>query len=103
MIAMITGTRVINILKNLSIWWENCLLLGWDLVDRGLENKEVLEWACDMIKKPNFNIIKGNHERNICYITNNEEDKCTKNNKDDTLPQIKDISMKDLLTSFLQT
>jgi len=56
-----------------------------------------------MIKKPNFNIIEGNHERNICYITNNEEDKCTKNNKYDTLPQIKDISMKDLLTSFLQT
>lgn len=67
-----------------------------DLLDRGLQNKEVLEWACDMVRKPNFVVIEGNHERNERFYVNGELDKCAKYFKDDTLPQIKDVPLNDV-------
>jgi len=41
---------------------KTCYYSLGDLLDRGLQNKEVLEWACDMLTRKNFFVIEGNHE-----------------------------------------
>ena len=73
---------------------KTCYYSLGDLLDRGLQNKEVLEWACDMLTRKNFFIIEGNHERNVRFYANNELDKCASYFKEDTLPQIKDVDIK---------
>jgi predicted kinase len=73
---------------------KTCYYSLGDLLDRGLQNKEVLEWACDMLIRKNFFVIEGNHERNVRFYANNELDKCASYFKEDTLPQIKDVDIK---------
>ena len=41
---------------------KTCYYSLGDLLDRGLQNKEVLEWVCDMLTRKNFFVIEGNHE-----------------------------------------
>lgn len=73
---------------------KTCYYSLGDLLDRGLQNKEVLEWACDMLTRKNFFVIEGNHERNVRFYANNELDKCASYFKEDTLPQIKAVDIK---------
>lgn len=72
---------------------KTCYYCIGDLLDRGLQNKEVLEWACNMLTYKNFFIIEGNHEKWLRHYVNNE-DKFSNEFEEKTLPQIKDINIK---------
>ena len=50
------------------------ILLG-DYVDRGLENKEMIEWLFENADRPNLIYLQGNHERWMKYHANGEIDK----------------------------
>lgn len=72
---------------------KTCYYSLGDLLDRGLQNKEVLEWACDMLTRKNFFVIEGNHEKWIRHYVNGE-DKFSDEFKERTIHQIKDVDIK---------
>lgn len=70
---------------------EMYIFLG-DYVDRGVQNKEVIEWVYENIEKENVIFLEGNHEGWLRYHTNNEIDKIRSSvYKYKTLPQIEQI------------
>lgn len=71
---------------------EDFYIFTGDYLDRGLQNKEVLEFMISICKKKNVLCLEGNHERYIWYWAN-EQDGEIKSREffNNTVPQIKDI------------
>lgn len=68
-----------------------------DYIDRGIQNKEVLEFMISIMDNKNVLMLEGNHERNLWYWANEQDGFIT--SKDfmyRTVPQIKDINSSDL-------
>lgn len=72
------------------------IFLG-DLLDRGIENAEVLKFMLEIYNKPNVYIIEGNHERYLQLYANNRVSK-SKEFEFVTKPQLmkSDISCSDI-------
>lgn len=67
------------------------ILLG-DYVDRGFENKEVIEWLYENIERKNMVFLQGNHERWLKYHANGEIDKIkSKEYLYETKPEIESL------------
>lgn len=67
------------------------ILLG-DYVDRGFENKEVIEWLYENIERKNMVFLQGNHERWLKYHANGEVDKIkSKEYLYETKPEIESL------------
>lgn len=49
---------------------EDAYIFVGDYLDRGIQNKEVLEFICSIYEKKNVLLLEGNHERNIWYWAN---------------------------------
>lgn len=70
------------------------IFLG-DYIDRGIENKEVLEYLMSIKDKSNVCLLEGNHGKWIWRYAN-DEPICSKEFIQNTIPQIKDLDKKDL-------
>ncbi len=67
-------------------------LFTGDYIDRGIQNKEVLEFLMTLIEKPNVLFLEGNHERWLNYYSLDEyENIKSKTFLYKTAPQIADI------------
>ena len=77
-----------------------------DYIDRGLQNKEVLEFLFEICKNYNVLLLQGNHERNLWYYANELDDRIkSKEFINYTINQIKDIEpskLKQLYRKFAQ-
>lgn len=63
-----------------------------DYLDRGIQNKEVLEFLISIKDKPNVLMLEGNHEKWLWYYANNEIEQIkSKTFLNKTIHQIKDI------------
>lgn len=71
------------------------IFLG-DYIDRGLQNKEVLQFLINIKDKQNVWLLEGNHEKYIGAYINNDFDKCSKEFLKNTMNQIKDLDTKKL-------
>lgn len=72
-------------------------LFTGDYIDRGLENKEVLQFLYNICKKDNVLMLQGNHEDSLYYYSLELDDKIRNRKfKSDTIPQIKDIPSTNL-------
>lgn len=68
-----------------------------DYTDRGLENKEMVQWLLDNYKKPNIKLLKSNHTIHLDKFANEEiEDIKSKEFKEKTAVQLSDFNKKDL-------
>lgn len=75
-------------------WSDNDLFVfTGDYVDRGIENKEVLEYILYLSEKYKNNVIfiEGNHDNNIRAWANDMYGELTKEFKESTLPQIEGV------------
>lgn len=71
---------------------EDAYIFVGDFLDRGLQNKEVLEFICEASTKKNVLLLEGNHERNLWYYENEQDDKIRSNEfLKNTVPQIREI------------
>lgn len=66
---------------------EDLFIFTGDYIDRGIENKEVLEYLFKCSSQKNFIFLEGNHEQQLRDWSNDMYDNLTKGFKD-TLPQI---------------
>lgn len=67
------------------------IFLG-DYIDRGFENKEVIEWLYENIERKNMVFLQGNHERWLKYHANGEIDKIkSKEYLYETKPEIESL------------
>lgn len=71
---------------------EDFYIFTGDYLDRGLQNKEVMEFMTSICKMPNVLLLEGNHERWFWYYAN-EQDAEIKSREffNNTVPQIKSI------------
>lgn len=68
-----------------------------DYVDRGIQNKEVLEFLFNFSKNKNVLLLEGNHERWLRYFAEDDAESIrSKEFSIYTVPQIKDIDKKEL-------
>lgn len=74
---------------------ENYYIFLGDYTDRGIENKEVLEFLIGIKDRSNVCLLEGNHESHIWNYAN-EEPIHSKEFIQNTIPQIKDLDKKDL-------
>lgn len=71
---------------------EDAYIFVGDYLDRGIQNKEVLEFICDIYEMRNVLLLEGNHERNMWYWANEQDSEIkSKEFMMRTVPQIKDI------------
>ena len=71
---------------------EDAYIFVGDYLDRGIQNKEVLEFICSIYEKKNVLLLEGNHERNIWYWANELDMEIkSKEFMNRTVPQIKMI------------
>lgn len=84
-----------NITPEQLAWFlneEDAYIFVGDFLDRGLQNKEVLEFICEASNKKNVLLLEGNHERNLWYYANEQDDKIkSRIFMKDTVPQIREI------------
>lgn len=67
-----------------------------DYIDRGIQNREVLEFLFTLMKKENTLFLEGNHERWLRFYANDEiEEVKSAEFKNKTIPQIIDLSLSD--------
>lgn len=67
------------------------IFLG-DFIDRGYQNKEVLEFLFTIMYKPNVLLLEGNHEKWLRrYSSEEPNQKYSKEFENNTIPQIQDI------------
>lgn len=72
-----------------------------DYVDRGLQNKEVLEFLISIKDEPNVLMLEGNHEKWIWYYANEEiENIKSRIFKNRTIPQIEGIDLSELRSLY---
>lgn len=68
-----------------------------DYIDRGLQNKETLEFLMDLSNKKNTLFLEGNHEKWLNYYANDEiENIKSKTFLNKTMPEILGLDKKDL-------
>ena len=68
-----------------------------DYLDRGIQNKEVLEFLIDFSKKPNVLLLEGNHEKWLKYYAFDEIELIKSNEfLKRTIPQIIDVPESDI-------
>lgn len=68
-----------------------------DYVDRGIQNKEVLEFLISIKDKKNVLLLEGNHEIWVKYYANEQEEKIrSREFSNYTIPQIKNVDKKQL-------
>ena len=68
-----------------------------DYIDRGIQNKEVLEFLIEIKDNKNVLLLEGNHEIWLKYYANDQEEKIrSKEFSNYTIPQIKEINKKEL-------
>ena len=68
-----------------------------DYVDRGIQNKEVLNFLISIKDKKNILLLEGNHEIWLKYYANEQEEKIrSREFKNYTIPQIQDMDKKQL-------
>lgn len=68
-----------------------------DYIDRGIGNKEVLEFLFKMKDKPNVLLLEGNHERWLRFFAKDEiENIYSQEFKKNTIPQIIGLKKKDI-------
>lgn len=76
---------------------ENIYIFCGDYIDRGLQNKETIEFLLETATKYNVLTLEGNHEKWLKLYADNEEEKIrSKEFINNTLPEIQQISRKDL-------
>lgn len=76
-------------------------LFTGDYVDRGLQNKEVLEFLISIKDEPNVLMLEGNHEKWIWYYANEEiENVKSRIFKNRTIPQIEGIDLSELRSLY---
>jgi predicted kinase len=68
-----------------------------DYIDRGIQNKEVLEFLIEMSKKPNVLLLEGNHEKWLKYYAFDEAENIKSGTfRKRTMPEILDIDTSEL-------
>lgn len=68
-----------------------------DYIDRGLENKETLEYLMELCQYNNVLMLEGNHERWLNFYSNDEMENIRSNTfMRKTIPQIIDMDKKDI-------
>ena len=68
-----------------------------DYTDRGLENKEMVQWLLDNYKKPNVILLKSNHTVHLERYANEEWDEIRSHEfKEITAKQLEEFNKKDL-------
>lgn len=68
-----------------------------DYTDRGLENKEMVQWLLDNYKKPNVILLKSNHTAHLERYANEEWEEIRSHEfKDVTAKQLEEFDKKDL-------
>lgn len=68
-----------------------------DYIDRGIQNKEVLEFLIGMSKKPNVLLLEGNHEKWLKYYAFDEVENIKSGTfRKRTMPEILDIDTSEL-------
>ena len=68
-----------------------------DYIDRGIQNKEVLEFLISIKDEPNVLLLEGNHERWLWLYANDEIEKIkSKTFLNKTIPQIQGVNPSDL-------
>lgn len=86
-INMIEPENLANYLND-----EDAYIFIGDYLDRGIQNKEVLEFICSIYEKKNVLLLEGNHERNIWYWANELDMEIkSKEFMNRTVPQIRTI------------
>lgn len=71
---------------------EDAYIFVGDYLDRGIQNKEVLEFIIDICQMKNVLLLEGNHERNFWYWANELDSEIkSKEFMLRTVPQIRDI------------
>lgn len=73
----------------------NYYIFVGDYVDRGCENKEVLEFLLGIYEKENVCLLEGNHELHLWDYATGKELKSAEF-RDNTIPQIESLDKKDL-------
>ena len=72
------------------------IFLG-DYLDRGKQNKEMLETVMNLAKKDNCIFLEGNHEKWLSLYANNKEEQIkSKDFLANTVPEIKDVNKTDI-------
>jgi predicted kinase len=84
----------------------NLYVFTGDYTDRGIQNKEVVEWLLQHYEKKNIILLEGNHERWVREYANGDYDEELKKGEKDkcksseffynTAPQLADFDKKDL-------
>ena len=68
-----------------------------DYIDRGLENKETLEFLMTLVENKNVLFLEGNHERWLNYYSNDEMENIKSHTfMKKTIPEIIDMDKKDI-------
>ena len=71
---------------------EDAYIFVGDYIDRGIQNKEVLEFIYEICENKNVLLLEGNHEKWLWYYANNLDEQIkSKEFIQNTIPQIKDI------------
>ena len=74
-----------------------CYIFVGDYTDRGLENKEMVQWLLDNYEKPNVVLLKSNHTVHLDHYANDEWDQIrSKEFKQTTYKQLEEFDKKDL-------
>lgn len=76
---------------------KTCYIFVGDYTDRGLENKEMVQWLLDNYEKPNVVLLKSNHTVHLDHYANDEWDKIrSREFKQTTYKQLEGFDKKDL-------
>lgn len=76
---------------------EDMYVFTGDYLDRGMQNKEVLEFLIEFSKKPNVLLLEGNHEKWLKYYAFDELELIKSNEfLRKTIPQIIDVPESDI-------
>ena len=77
---------------------KNAYVFCGDYIDRGIQNKEVLEFfITKLLPRPDVLLLEGNHEKWLkLYVEDKTDEIRSKEFVNNTLPQIKSINKKDI-------
>lgn len=84
-----------NFFKDFPFSKDNYYIFVGDYIDRGIENKEVLEFIFSIMEEDNVCLIEGNHERHL--FNHIHDNRCENRGfMSKTLPQIQDLDEKQI-------
>jgi len=79
----------------------NAYIFVGDYIDRGIQNKETLEFLFNLVDYKNVSFLEGNHERWLRKLYKGEKDFASKEFRDNTIPQIQNIPL-DSIRHFIR-